>query len=79
MKQVNFGSSPGFDGDEINAARKLLNEAGFDVVSRIYNESWVLPALELLLPNEEARRDPTLAESLSRPNRSMLVWPRYKA
>lgn len=78
MKQVNFGSSSALDGDEINKARKLLNDAGFDVVSRIYTETWVLPALELLLPgNPEAKRDPDLAEDLSRPNTTMPVWPRY--
>jgi hypothetical protein len=77
MKQVNMGSSAGLAHKNVAEAIKMLNEAGFDVVSRIYTESWVLPALELLLPDSPmGKRDPVLAEKLIRPNLDMPVWPR---
>jgi hypothetical protein len=44
------------------------NAAGLEVASRHYLDSWVVPALELLLPDgevESMRHDPKLAASLS--------------
>lgn len=43
---------------------KLANEKGIEAVSRIYLDTWVIPALKLLLPGE--KRNPKLARSLSR-------------
>ena len=39
------------------------NVQGLEVVSRVYLESWVIPALEMLLPGDG--RNPELAKRLS--------------
>lgn len=43
---------------------KLANFLDMEVVSRIYLNTWVIPALELLLPGE--KRNPTLAAKLAK-------------
>lgn len=61
LKQPNCGCSNGC------LTRRVVEQAnalGIEAVSRIYLDTWIVPALQLLLPGPE--RDPELAEELSR-------------
>lgn len=60
LKQPNLGCS--FPESQA-AAVAQLNAADVQCVGRLYLETWMLPALELLLPGE--RRDPQLAQRIS--------------
>lgn len=46
------------------AAVREANEAGYEVVMRLYLDTWVIPSLEYLLPGE--LHDPKLALRLSK-------------
>lgn len=61
LKKPNCGCSNGFGTEEIV---KAANDQGIEAVSRLYLDTWVIPALELLIAE---KRDPKLAEALSRP------------
>ena len=61
LKKPNCGCSNGFGTEEIV---KAANDQGIEAVSRLYLDTWVIPALELLIGEN---RDPKLAEDLSRP------------
>lgn len=60
LKEPNCGCSNGFDADDLV---KLANSAGIEAVSRSYLDSWIIPALELLLPGD--KRNPDLAARLA--------------
>ena len=61
LKKPNCGCSNGIGTEAIV---KAVNDEGIEAVSRIYLDTWVIPALELLIGEN---RDPKLAEDLSRP------------
>lgn len=62
LKQPNCGCSGAFDSDrEIVAA----NSKGLEAPSRLYLDTWIIGALELLLPGKSRNVD--LAVRLSRP------------
>lgn len=61
LKKPNCGCSNGYGTEGIV---KDANAQGIEAVSRLYLESWVISALELLVAEN---RDPKLAEFLSRP------------
>lgn len=60
LKKPNCGcsNSPGFDSLVADA-----NAYGLEVASRLYLDTWVVPSLEMLLPES---RDPALAVRMSR-------------
>ena len=62
LKAPNCGCAhSSIDGtDEIAAA---ANAAGIEAVSRLYLETWIVPALEMLLPGDG--RNPELARQLA--------------
>ena len=61
LKKPNCGcsNSPGFAPLVTDA-----NAHGLEVASRLYLDTWVIPSLEMLLPES---RDPALAVRMSRP------------
>lgn len=67
LKNTNIGCSVGgpMDPEKINKAIELLNNNGYVVASRLYVNSWVIPALELTL--ETGAHNHKLAESISKP------------
>ena len=69
LSQPNCGCCNGMGTEKIvEAANKFGGGEHFtrmEVVSRLYLDSWVIPALMLLLPGD--RRNPQLANKLSRP------------
>ena len=60
LKQPNCGCSNGIGTEELVA---LANSQGIEAVSRLYLDTWVVPALEQLLPGD--KRNPKLARQLS--------------
>lgn len=60
LKQPNCGCSNGLNTEQFV---KQVNELGIEAVSRLYLNTWIIPALELLLPGES--RNPDLARRLS--------------
>lgn len=61
LKGTNCGCHNDFS---VEPLVKQLNASGVEAVSRLYLDSWIIPALELLLPGEQ--RNPELAQELSR-------------
>lgn len=68
LKKRDCGCSHSFIGPDDNNALKasveMLNERDIECVARIYLDTWVIGALECLLPES---RDPATAVALSRP------------
>lgn len=60
LKEPNCGCSNGFGTEELVTQ---VNDLGIEAVSRLYLSTWIIPALELLLPGDE--RNPDLARRLS--------------
>lgn len=60
LKKPNCGCANTFTADELVAQ---VNAQGIEAVSRIYLDTWIIPALELLLPGE--KRNPSLAARLA--------------
>ena len=60
MKEPRIGCAEPFPSAKI-AGEKLA--VGYEGVSRVYLETWIIPALELLLPGDG--RNPALARKLS--------------
>ena len=60
MKEPRMGCAEPFPSAQA-AGEKLAED--YEGVSRIYLESWIIPALEFLLPGE--KRNPALARKLS--------------
>lgn len=61
LKKPNLGCHVDF---EAKGIVDEMNKNGVEAVSRLYLDTWVIPALELLIIE---KRDPKLAEFLSRP------------
>ncbi|ATI15695.1 hypothetical protein [Bordetella phage vB_BbrM_PHB04] len=67
LKKPHAGASVGgpLDSEEVNKAIELLQSKGFEVTSRLYLNTWVIPPLDLML--SDAAHDQKLALDLSRP------------
>lgn len=68
LKEANCGCSPDtiFNNttrEIVRLAETLREPHTLEIVSRIYLDTWIIPALELLLPGEG--RDPELARELA--------------
>lgn len=61
LKAPNCGCSHGFTSEELI---RQVNEIGIEAVGRIYLDTWIIPAIERLLPGDQ--RDPKLAYELLR-------------
>lgn len=65
LKDRNLGSHASNQSREVQDAIALLNSKGYEVVGRIYLDTWVVPSLEYMLSdNTETQK---LGERLSRP------------
>ena len=60
LSSPNCGCHNGLEAEELVEA---VNAKGIEAVSRIYLDTWVIPALRMLLPGEG--RDVNLAQRLS--------------
>lgn len=66
LKKPHAGAAPRhLFRDDINKAIELLQANGYEVTSRIYLDTWVIPPLELML--SASALDQKTALSLSRP------------
>jgi hypothetical protein len=63
LKKPNCGCSNGMNSGEIV---KAANEMGIEAVSRIYLDTWIIPALELLIAEGRTTRDLQLARDIAR-------------
>lgn len=66
LKEPHLGAAVGgpLDSEEVNKAIELLQSRGFEVTSRLYLNTWIIPALDLMLSSEASAQK--LALSLSR-------------
>ena len=65
LKDHNLGSHITHQSQEVKDAVALLNSKGYEVVGRLYLDTWVVPSLEYMLSdNVETQK---LGERLSRP------------
>jgi len=62
LKKPNCGCSNGFGTEEIV---KAANAQGVEAVSRIYLDTWIIPALELLIAEGRTPRDLKLARDIA--------------
>lgn len=61
LSKPNCGCSNGLGTEDLV---KTVNDKGIEAVSRLYLDTWIIPALRLLLPGEQ--RDPKRARRISR-------------
>ncbi len=65
LKDRNLGSHISNQTQEVKDAIALLNSKGYEVVGRLYLDTWVVPSLEYMLSDNAEKQK--LGERLSRP------------